>query len=146
MNEVSSECKVSEIGFSFATLKPAESVDSLDGVCDREGTADEHLDDPAEFKFSSGISSLVTRGLESRDVFGVPECDRCLEPSRVFGVFAGLDDDFEELRRRDGSLKGGGGVKLSKYFSQKLRSPFNARSADHLASGYDTARRHTVPS
>lgn len=58
---------------SLAMLKPLlESVVSLDGVCDLEGAVDEHRDEGDEFIFSSGISSLLTRGLESRDL-GVPE-------------------------------------------------------------------------
>jgi hypothetical protein len=107
MNEVSSETTASSTGSaSLAMLRPLlESVDSLDGVWEREGTVDEHRDDPAELRFSRGISSLLMRGLESRD-FGVPECERCLEPSRDFGVFTGAEDGFEELRRRDGSLVG----------------------------------------
>jgi hypothetical protein len=110
MNEVSSECnaKASVAGSaSFAMLKPLlESVDSLEGVCDREGTADEHLEEPAELRFSNGISS---RGLESRLDFGVPECDRFLELfSRDFeleGVLTEVDEGFDELRRWEGSLK-----------------------------------------
>jgi hypothetical protein len=104
MKEVSSETGTSTTGrASFAILSPLlESVDSLEGVCDLDGAAEEHLDEPAEFKFSSGISSL-SRGLESRD-FGVPECERCLEPSRDLGVFTGAEDGFDELRRREGSL------------------------------------------
>lgn len=47
-------------------------MDNLDGVCEREGAFDEHRDDGDEFKFSRGISSFPTLGLESRD-FGVPE-------------------------------------------------------------------------
>lgn len=68
---------------------------------------DEHLDDGLELRFSRGISSFFTRGLESRD-FGVPECERFLDPSRDFeldGVLMGVLDDLEELRRRDDSLK-----------------------------------------
>lgn len=106
MNEVSSECDASNTGSaSFAMLRPLlESVESLDGVCDREGAADEHLEDPAEFKCSRGISSLLTRGLESRD-FGVPECERFFEASRGFdGVLTGADDVLE-LRRREDSLR-----------------------------------------
>lgn len=100
MNEVS---EVSSTGSaSFAMLRPLlDSVESLEGVWEREGAAEEHLDDPAELRFSRGISSLLTRGLESRDDFGVPECERCFEPSRDFGVFTG----FDELRRREGSLE-----------------------------------------
>lgn len=87
---------------SFATLSPLlESVESLDGVCDLDGALDEHRDDGDEFKFSKGISSLLARGLESLDL-GVPEWERCFDPSRVFeldGVLIGALDDFEELRR-----------------------------------------------
>lgn len=87
---------------SLATLNPLlESVDSREGVCDLDGTFDEHRDDGLEFKFSNGISSLLTRGLESRD-FGVPECERFFEPSRDFeldGVLIGVLVDFDELRR-----------------------------------------------
>ena len=87
-------------------LRPLlESVESLEGVCERDGTFEEHRDDPAELRFSRGISSLLTRGLESRD-FGVPELERFLDPSRVFGVFTGAEVVFEELRRRDDSLRG----------------------------------------
>lgn len=90
-------------------LRPLlESVESREGVCDREGTVDEHLEEPAELRFSKGISSLLIRGLQSRDDFGVPECDRFLEPSRdleLEGVLRGADDGFDELRRREGSLE-----------------------------------------
>lgn len=82
-----------------------ESVDSRDGVWDLEAGFEEHLDEGVEFKFSSGISSLLTLGLPSLDL-GVPECDRGFDPSRVFeleGVFIG--DDFDELRRFVDSLK-----------------------------------------
>lgn len=114
MNDVSSECatvaSTPELeGFtSFATLSPLlDSVDNLEGVCDLEAALDEHLDDGLELRCSRGISSLFTRGLESLD-FGVPECERFLEPSRDFeldGVLIGVLDDFDELRRRDGSLR-----------------------------------------
>lgn len=78
-----------------------ESVDNLDGVCDLDAAFEEHRDDGDEFKFSNGISSLLTRGLESRD-FGVPECDRCFDPSRDFdGALIGALDGFDELRRFD---------------------------------------------
>lgn len=114
MNEVSSECKVSGTGSaSLAMLSPLlESVESREGVCDRDGTVDEHREEPAELRFSRGISSLLTRGLESREDFGVPECDRCLEPSRDFGVLTGADEGFEELRRREDSLE------MSKNYSR----------------------------
>lgn len=79
MKEVSSASPLTKVvaltaagNSSFAIVIPLlESVVSLDGVCDREGTFDEHRDEGEEFKFSSGISSF-TRGLESRDL-GVPE-------------------------------------------------------------------------
>lgn len=80
-----------------------ESVVNLEGVCDREAEFDEHLDEGEEFKFSNGISSLLARGLESLD-FGVPECERCFDPSRdlqLVGVLIGAVDDLDELRRRD---------------------------------------------
>jgi hypothetical protein len=111
MNEVSSDelstAASSPFGTGTASLaitRPLlESVDSREGVCDRDATFEEHLDEGDEFKFSSGISSLLTRGLESRD-FGVPECERCFEPSRDFepdGVLIGALEGFDELRRRD---------------------------------------------
>lgn len=91
---------------SFTTLSPLlESVDSLDGVWDLEAGLEEHLDEGDEFRFSKGISSLLTLGLPSLDL-GVPDCDRVFDPSRFFepeGVFIG--DDFDELRRFVGSLK-----------------------------------------
>lgn len=80
-----------------------ESVDNLDGVWDLDGTLDEHREDGLELRFSKGISSLLTRGLASRD-FGVPECERFFEPSRDFeldGVLIGVLDDLDELRRLD---------------------------------------------
>lgn len=108
MNEVSSECPTTTSPLavdgiiSFATVSPLlESVVSLDGVCDLDGALDEQRDDGDEFKFSRGISSLLTRGLESR-VFGVPEWERCFDPSRDFeldGVLIGALDDLDELRR-----------------------------------------------
>lgn len=112
MKDVSSECPVASSPLtsgatSFAMLNPLlESVVSLEGVCDREAEFDEHLDDGDEFRCSSGISSLLTRGLESLD-FGVPECERFFDPSRDFvGVLIGALDDLDELRRRvDDSLK-----------------------------------------
>lgn len=88
---------------SFAKLKPLlESVVNREGVCDREAEFDEHLEEGEEFRFSNGISSLLTRGLDSLD-FGVPECDRCFDPSdfELFGVLIGVVDVFDELRRRD---------------------------------------------
>lgn len=106
MNDVSSDLPVATSPFatgtvSFATLKPLlESVVNLEGVCDREAVFDEHLDEL--LKFSSGISSLLTRGLESRD-FGVPECERVFDPSLDFdpGVLTGALEFFDELRRRE---------------------------------------------
>jgi hypothetical protein len=87
-------------GVSLGTLRPLfDSVANLDGVCDLE----EHLDEGVEFIFSIGISSLLTRGLESRDL-GVPDCERCFEPSRDFeveGVLIGALDGFDELRFLD---------------------------------------------
>lgn len=79
-----------------------ESVVNLEGVCDREAEFDEHLDEGEEFKFSNGISSLLARGLDSLD-FGVPECERCFDPSRdlLVGVLIGALEGLEELRRRD---------------------------------------------
>lgn len=80
-----------------------ESVDNLEGVCDLDGTLEEERDDGLEFRFSNGISSLLMRGLDSRDL-GVPECERFFEPSRDFeldGVLIGVLDDLDELRRRD---------------------------------------------
>ncbi len=83
---------------SFAIENPfVESVASLDGVCDLDGTFEEHRDDGLEFKFSKGISSDIgreMRGLDSLD-FGVPECERsrCLVP---VGVLIGVLDGFAE--------------------------------------------------
>lgn len=102
MKEVSSELPTasSPLATGAASLLPLlESVVSLDGVCDRDAAVDEHRDDGDEFKFSSGISSLLTRGLISRD-FGVPECERFFDPSRDF-VPGGVLIGFDELRRRD---------------------------------------------
>lgn len=64
---------------------------------------EEHLEEGDEFKFSNGMSSLLTRGLESLDL-GVPECERFLEPE-ADGVLIGALDDFDELLFRDGSLE-----------------------------------------
>lgn len=75
------------------------------------------LEDEGElFKFSKGISSFLTRGLQSRD-FGVPpECERFLDPSRDDGVFMGALDVFEELLRRDeDSLKRNNLYNCSEY-------------------------------
>lgn len=99
MNEVSIELLVwmpllvegSESGEEIPLL---DSIPNLEGVCDRDGTLEEFLDDGFElfFKSSKGISSERgrIRGLLSRDL-GVPE--RLLEPSRdllLDGVLTGV--------------------------------------------------------
>lgn len=79
MNDVSSECEVEisafsndELGWESLVKTIPLAVDSsaiLDGVCDLDAEFEEHLDDGDEFKFSIGISSLLTTlGLASLDL------------------------------------------------------------------------------
>ncbi len=84
---------------SWGEIPLLDSMPNLEGVCDRDGTFDEFLDDGLElfFKSSIGISSERgrSRGLFSRDL-GVP--DRLFEPSRDLPPFDGIPTGVLSLR------------------------------------------------
>jgi hypothetical protein len=112
-------CRATASPFDVLAGAASFAIDSvlvsanLDGVWERDGALDEHRDEELEFKFSIGISSddscvVTTRGLESLDL-GVPDCERCLELSRIFvdafTATGALDGFTEELRCLEDSLE-----------------------------------------